>query len=349
MADVDIPTVGKVDQKYVAFAAVGLVAFVGYRYYKAKSTAAAAPPAPQIDPSTGLPIDPTTGLDVGSGGSTSDYGMGMDTYSGIDATTGQPYTINPATGYPYGVNGPDPNAVTFTTNAEWTQAAVTYLTGAPGYDGGTVLAALALYLGGRQLSDAQGLLVRQAIAALGPPPVGQFAILTGPAAPPAATVPAALSGLHVTGTTDSSIALAWDASSGADSYRIDEHSDLGGSTQTTTGTSYNKTGLHYDLLHTFVVTPMNSSGDGPSQTVQGKTNPQAAPPPPPPPAQQRTYTIQSGDTLWAIASRYYGNPNRWPDIFSANAGTLDAAARAHGKGSSENGHWIYPGTTIVIP
>jgi len=32
----------------------------------------------------------------------------------------------------------------------------------------------------------------------------------------------------------------------------------------------------------------------------------------------RTYTVQRGDTLWSIASRQYGNGQRWRDIAAAN-------------------------------
>ena len=31
-----------------------------------------------------------------------------------------------------------------------------------------------------------------------------------------------------------------------------------------------------------------------------------------------TYTIQKGDTLWSIATRVYGNGQRWQDIAAAN-------------------------------
>lgn len=74
-----------------------------------------------------------------------------------------------------------------------------------------------------------------------------------------------------------------------------------------------------------------------------------APAPPPPAPAQTSYTIVSGDTLWAIASRFYGDGGQWGRIYDANAATLDAAAQAHGRASSDTGHWIYPGTTVVIP
>ena len=62
-----------------------------------------------------------------------------------------------------------------------------------------------------------------------------------------------------------------------------------------------------------------------------------------------SYTIKSGDTLWAIARRRYGSGIKWTAIYKANKSTLDAVAKKHGKRSSESGHWIYAGTKITIP
>jgi LysM domain len=42
------------------------------------------------------------------------------------------------------------------------------------------------------------------------------------------------------------------------------------------------------------------------------------PPPPPPPPAPRTYTVVSGDTLFAIAERFYGDGNRYPEIAAAS-------------------------------
>ncbi|NQE90150.1 LysM peptidoglycan-binding domain-containing protein [Nocardia terpenica] len=42
------------------------------------------------------------------------------------------------------------------------------------------------------------------------------------------------------------------------------------------------------------------------------------PPPPPPAPEPRTYTVESGDTLWAVAERFYGDGNRYRDIAAAN-------------------------------
>ena len=61
---------------------------------------------------------------------------------------------------------------------------------------------------------------------------------------------------------------------------------------------------------------------------------EAAPEPAPEPA-ARTYTVVSGDTLWAIAERFYGDGNKYQVI-------ADASGVA-------NPDLIYPGQELTIP
>ena len=61
-----------------------------------------------------------------------------------------------------------------------------------------------------------------------------------------------------------------------------------------------------------------------------------------------TYTIVSGDTLCKIARKLCGGESRWIELYNANSGVIESAARSHGKKSSDKGHWIYPGTTITL-
>ncbi len=52
---------------------------------------------------------------------------------------------------------------------------------------------------------------------------------------------------------------------------------------------------------------------------------------------QRTYTVQSGDTLSKIARQFYGNPNDYMKIFNANRDQL------------QDPNKIQPGQQLVIP
>ena len=62
-----------------------------------------------------------------------------------------------------------------------------------------------------------------------------------------------------------------------------------------------------------------------------------------------THTVVSGDTLWGIAKQHYGSGSSYPKIYNANNGIIEASAKRHGKSSSNNGHWIYPGDVYTIP
>jgi hypothetical protein len=62
--------------------------------------------------------------------------------------------------------------------------------------------------------------------------------------------------------------------------------------------------------------------------------PAPAPPPPPPPA-PRTYTVVSGDTLWAISERFYGDGSKYQVIADASG--------------ISNPDLIHPGQELTIP
>jgi hypothetical protein len=47
------------------------------------------------------------------------------------------------------------------------------------------------------------------------------------------------------------------------------------------------------------------------------------------------YIIQKGDTLWALAKKFLGNPYLWPQLWEKNKYIRDA-------------HWIYPGDPLVV-
>src|SRR5687767_7501119 len=53
------------------------------------------------------------------------------------------------------------------------------------------------------------------------------------------------------------------------------------------------------------------------------------------PAGARTHTIAAGDTLWGLATQYYGNGYLWPQLWESNTWITDA-------------HWIYPGDVLLV-
>lgn len=51
----------------------------------------------------------------------------------------------------------------------------------------------------------------------------------------------------------------------------------------------------------------------------------------------KTYTVKSGDCLWNIAKRFYGNGAQYTKIYNANRGKI------------KNPNLIYPGQVLTIP
>jgi nucleoid-associated protein YgaU len=78
---------------------------------------------------------------------------------------------------------------------------------------------------------------------------------------------------------------------------------------------------------------------GVEKVVAEKLNAPAPPPeaPPEPEEKEEFYEIQKGDTLGAIAKRYYGNASKYTRIFEANRNVIEDANK------------IYPGQKIRIP
>lgn len=62
----------------------------------------------------------------------------------------------------------------------------------------------------------------------------------------------------------------------------------------------------------------------------------AAPPENPAVTENKTHTVQSGDTLWGLAKKYYGNGGQYPKIVSANS-------------AIKNPNLIYDGQVLNIP
>ena len=63
----------------------------------------------------------------------------------------------------------------------------------------------------------------------------------------------------------------------------------------------------------------------------------AAPATAPPVPEEQYYVIEKGDTLWAIAKKFLGNGNRWPELYEANKEVIIDPDK------------IFPGQKIRIP
>jgi nucleoid-associated protein YgaU len=62
-----------------------------------------------------------------------------------------------------------------------------------------------------------------------------------------------------------------------------------------------------------------------------------------------SYVVRSGDTLWSISKKYYGNGAYYTRIYEANRTVIENAAKQNGRASSSQGSFIYPGTKLTIP
>lgn len=62
-------------------------------------------------------------------------------------------------------------------------------------------------------------------------------------------------------------------------------------------------------------------------------------------ASSKTHTVVKGDSMWAIAQKYYGNGSRYPELYKANQATIDG----RNKGTGNPKYTIYPGQVFTIP
>lgn len=62
-----------------------------------------------------------------------------------------------------------------------------------------------------------------------------------------------------------------------------------------------------------------------------------------------SYTVKKGDNLWKIAEKELKKGSRHTEIYGLNKEIIESTAKKHGKKSSDNGHWIYPGTVLKLP
>jgi len=89
---------------------------------------------------------------------------------------------------------------------------------------------------------------------------------------------------------------------------------------------------------TIEIKPPTPAQSQPTAQVEPPRSAESAP-------QPKTYTVVSGDSLWAIAQRLLNNGSRYPEIYSLNQGVIDA----RNKGTGNSKYTIYPGQTFTLP
>ena len=63
----------------------------------------------------------------------------------------------------------------------------------------------------------------------------------------------------------------------------------------------------------------------------------------------QSYTVKSGDTFWDLATKFLGNPRRWPEIVSANQDLLSGRPRRKFAKTPGKLPVIRPGDKLTIP
>lgn len=170
---VKIPGVGTVPTKYAVAGglAIAVIAGVAWWRYSVNRAAVEEEAAGTVTDYTGATGDETV------------YPAYSTDYAPDESYDGGAYPYPTYTTPSYGLTTttqtPDP-----ITNSEWTQRSIEQLE-AIGVDAQAGSLAVSRYLLKECVTATQADLVRQAVAALGPPPQGTFSILVCPGAPPA--------------------------------------------------------------------------------------------------------------------------------------------------------------------
>lgn len=318
----------------------------------------------QTDPAGNVgTIDPQTGYVYGSPEDKAALGSSGGGGGGGDNTSG---------------GGGDTTAGKYATNAEWERAAINYLV-ARGVDPTAANEAITSWLSSQQLTPEQQADVNLAIQGLGtgpPDPPGPV----GTPPPPVVTPPQGVvyatnppTGVTVSGATSTTLTVKWNRATNATGYTVrfgrtsaasDGSVSAGAEAgQATIGGLTPKT-TYYVHVQATPAKPADPYGSASGTTTAASTpGPMPGPVPPTPPGPvppgpklpaptpapapsgKRSYTVVHGDTLSGIAGKLHVSGG-WQALYSENKATIEAAAKAHGKSSSDNGHWIFPGTVL---
>lgn len=238
MADVDVPKIGKVDKKVIVPIGVAAVAFIGYRYWKARQ-----------DVGDGEPVDPgyedlQGGLGPGQTRPNGDYGLPDDNEDSGNSTGG--------------FRG--------TSNSQWSEYVTDRLQQDDRWSYSTISIALGNFLSDKPLSSEQQDIVRAAIGIAGNPPVGYHTIIPGGNT----SISVAPSGVAGSATGADKGRVSFVGVSGAVSYNVYVNGSVRG---TGTASPIDVTGLTPNTSYSVQVAAVSASGGvGPkSSSVTLKT------------------------------------------------------------------------------
>lgn len=207
-----------------------------------------------------------------------------------------------------------------TDNDEWLRRAVMFLS-SQGISPGDAQYAMALYLDGADLSYEQGQWRDKAIRELGVPP---FPVNVGQTRPDIGRVQGPVPRDHVVKnqSEDSADELASLYYGRNDAFAVNAIRDANsGVSNYSVGSS-----VHIPTLPVPTAPSAPAATSKPAVKTPAKTT-----------AAKRTYTVKRGDSLSAIAKKYYGSFSKWPTIYNANRNQI------------KNPDLIYPGQVLVIP
>lgn len=240
-ATLTLPGVGAVPRNAVVGIGVAGAAFVGYRYWQARNGSGAAGDDSTISDGDFGAVDSSIPDVLGAVSDTNSYGS--DTGEDTTSTT------------------------TITTNAAWSQAAVSQLEQSDTWSYTDIVTALGNYLGSRPLTTTQTQIVQAAIAVQGYPPVGSFSLIPGGTT----TITTAPTGLHLVTSTKNSATVGFSPVAGAASYRA--YRGLGANVGSSVGPQIEVVGLSPNTTYKIYVRAVTASGTtGPnSATLSVKT------------------------------------------------------------------------------
>lgn len=249
------------------------------------------------------------------------------------------------------VNPPPPEKPAQETNMTWAFKAINWLI-TQLHPPTTAANAINKYIYGMDLSVEENALVNLALKQFGAPPEPLPPTKVPdipkdpPKNPPKDEAPPPVRDLRGESPTPNSVLLLWAPSPGATHYQIDGREGAWHG-RVTHDTSEVIWWLEAGRNYTFRVRA--GKGTAYSEWREVSVSVRGGGEYVPGPQGERKHIVQSGDTLFDIAARYYGNGRRRNELYASNQGVIEATARSRGLASSEKGNRLFVGTILVIP